>query len=76
MADAASTLAPSTLTLDAPRLTEELVRYLRRLGFDAREVDYAVIEVESATREVDLDACLAIWERVHAPARVGRTRLA
>jgi hypothetical protein len=42
------------------------------MGFRAREVDYGVVEVESAADidESHLDGYLGIWRRVHARATV------
>jgi len=74
MADPGATLAPLTVRLRMPSLTEELVRYLRRMGFRATEIDYGVVEIERGTRsgEADVEACLAIWQRLHEPARFER----
>jgi hypothetical protein len=50
------------------------VRFLRRMGFSADEVDYGVVAVEPHV-DADLDAAsldgyLRIWQRVHARAAV------
>jgi hypothetical protein len=53
-------------------LTEELVRFLRRMGWPAQEVDYGLVEVDPR-EDVDrsqLDAYLRIWRRVHPRAAV------
>ena len=74
MADRGAPLAPLTVRLRMPSLTEELVRYLRRMGFGASEVDYGVVEIERGARSgvADVEACLAIWQRLHEPARFER----
>ena len=57
--------------LRTPDLTEELVRFLRRMGYTAREVDYGVVAVESD--DVDrahLRDYLRIWQGVNARAAV------
>ena len=50
------------------------MRFLRRMGFSADEVDYGVVAVEpDADTELDatsLVAYLRIWQRVHARATV------
>ena len=50
------------------------MRFLRRMGFSADEVDYGVVAVEPLVdADVDaasLDAYLRIWQRVHARAAV------
>jgi hypothetical protein len=66
-------LAPSTahIRLRTPDLTEELVRFLRRMGYAASEVDYGVVAVDGD--EVDrahLRDYLRIWQRVNARAAV------
>jgi hypothetical protein len=62
------------IRLRTPDLTEELVRFLRRMGFDAGEVDYGVVAVEplgeAALDEASVDAYIRIWQRVHARAAV------
>jgi len=75
MASAPSASTAATIVvLDVPARTEDLVRYLRRLGFAAEEVDYGVLAIDGPRRggELDLDACLGIWERVHPPVRLTR----
>ena len=50
---------------------EELVRFLRRMGYTAREVDYGVVAVESD--DVDrahLRDYLRIWQGVNGRAAV------
>ena len=56
------------IRLRTPDLTEELVRYLGRMGFRAREVDYGVVEVQTGPglTEAHLGSYLRIWERVNA----------
>ena len=66
-------LAQSTthVRLRTPDLTEELVRFLRRLGYTAREVDYGVVAVGGD--DVDrahLSDYLRIWQGVNARAAV------
>jgi len=66
-------LAQSTthVRLRTPDLTEELVRFLRRLGYTAREVDYGVVAVGGD--DVDrahLSDYLRIWQGVNARADV------
>ena len=57
--------------LRTPDLTEELVRFLRRMGYTAREVDYGVVAVESdALDRAHLRDYLRIWQRVHVRAAV------
>jgi hypothetical protein len=58
------------IRLRTPDLTEELVRFLRRMGFRAREIDYGVVAVEPDGERNDshLDAYLRIWQQVHARA--------
>ena len=60
------------IRLKTPDLTEELVRFLGRLGMPAREVDYGLVEVDSTVGvdEVHHAGCLRIWERVNARATV------
>jgi hypothetical protein len=55
------------IRLRTPDLTEELVRFLRRMGFRAREIDYGVVAVEpnDDRRDSHLDAYLRIWQQVH-----------
>jgi hypothetical protein len=55
------------IRLRTPDLTEELVRFLRRMGFRAREIDYGVVAVESDGERSDshLAAYLRIWQQVH-----------
>ena len=68
----APTTDPSALVrLGTPDLTEELVRFLRRMGYRAREVDYGVVAVDAADFDpVQLSDYLRIWQRVHARATV------
>jgi hypothetical protein len=55
--------------LRTPALTEELVRFLRRLGYGAREVDYGLVEVASGgLGRARLREHLEIWQRVHGLA--------
>jgi hypothetical protein len=66
-------LAQSTahVRLRTPDLTEELVRFLRRLGYTAREVDYGVVAVDG--EDVDrghLRDYLRIWQGVNTRAAV------
>ena len=58
------------IRLQTPDLTEELVRFLRRMGFRAHEIDYGVVAVEPDRErsEAHLDAYLRIWQRVHSRA--------
>jgi hypothetical protein len=57
--------------LRTPDLTEELVRFLRRMGYTAREVDYGVVSVEGdALDRSHLSDYLRIWQRVHVRAAV------
>ena len=58
--------------LRTPDLTEELVRFLRRMGLRAREVGYGLVEVESpaGVDQSHLEGYLRIWQRVHARATV------
>lgn len=58
------------IKLGTPDLTEELVRFLRRMGYRAHEVDYGVVEVEAddAGGEAQLDSYLRIWQQVHSRA--------
>ena len=58
--------------LRTPDLTEELVRFLRRLGWPAREVDYGLVEVDAdgGLDEEQLAGYLRIWRRVHPRAAV------
>lgn len=61
------------IRLRTPDLTEDLVRFLRRMGWPAREVDYGVVAVEphgEADEPEQLDAHLRIWRRVHPRATV------
>ena len=57
--------------LRTPDLTEELVRFLRRMGYTAREVDYGVVAVgaDEADR-AHLRDHLRIWQGVNARAAV------
>ena len=62
---------PVRVRLRTPDLTEELVRFLRRMGYSAREVDYGVVDVESeALDRAHLRDYLQIWQRVHVRAAV------
>ena len=56
--------------LRTPDLTEELVRFLSRMGYRAHEVDYGVVAVDAAEGhdEEHLLGYLRIWQRVHARA--------
>jgi hypothetical protein len=58
------------IRLRTPDLTEELVRFLRRMGFRAREIDYGVVAVETDAERghSHLDAYLRIWQQVHVRA--------
>jgi hypothetical protein len=59
------------ITLRTPDLTEELVRFLRGMGYRALEVDYGVVEVEADADRggpSQLDAYLRIWQQVHSRA--------
>jgi hypothetical protein len=58
------------IKLGTPDLTEELVRFLRRMGYRAHEVDYGVVEVEAdaAGGKSQLDSYLRIWQQVHSRA--------
>ena len=58
------------IKLGTPDLTEELVRFLRRMGYRAHEVDYGVVEVDAdaAGSESQLDSYLRIWQQVHSRA--------
>ena len=58
------------IRLQTPDLTEELVRFLRRLGFRAHEIDYGVVAVEPDGERSDahLGAYLRIWQRVNSRA--------
>jgi hypothetical protein len=57
------------IRLRTPDLTEELVRFLRRMGFCAREIDYGVVAVEpDEERHSRLDEYLRIWQQVHVRA--------
>ena len=57
--------------LRTPDLTEELVRFLRRMSFPAREVDYGVVEVEADVADQgQLRDYLRIWQGVNARAAV------
>jgi hypothetical protein len=60
------------IRLRTPDLTEELVRFLRRMGWPAAEVDYGLVEVQphGGGDESQLDAYLRIWRRVHPRATV------
>jgi hypothetical protein len=55
-----------------PALTEELVRFLRRMGVRAAEVDYGIVAVEpsAAVDEASVRDYLRIWQGVHARAAV------
>ena len=55
-----------------PALTEELVRFLRRMGVRATEVDYGIVAVEpsAAVTEASVRDYLRIWQGVHARAAV------
>jgi ribosomal protein S16 len=56
--------------LRTPDLTEELVRFLSRMGYRAREVDYGVVAVDAdADRDGEhLLGYLRVWQRVNARA--------
>ena len=56
--------------LRTPDLTEELVRFLSRMGYRALEVDYGVVAVETnADRDGEhLLGYLRVWQRVNARA--------
>ena len=55
--------------LRTPDLTEELVRFLRRMGYPAREVDYGLVAVESdGDGRAHLGDYLRIWQRVNTRA--------
>ena len=58
------------IRLRTPDLTEELVRFLSRMGYRAREVDYGVVAVDGdADRDGEqLLGYLRVWQRVHARA--------
>jgi hypothetical protein len=57
--------------LRTPDLTEELVRFLRRMGYPAREVDYGLVAVESdGAGRAHLCDYLRIWQRVNARGAV------
>jgi hypothetical protein len=58
------------IRLRTPDLTEELVRFLRRMGFRAREIDYGVVAVEPDEKRghARLDEYLRIWQQVHVRA--------
>ena len=66
-------LAQSTarVRLRTPDLTEELVRFLRRMGYAAHEVDYGVVAVDvDDVDRAQLRDYLRIWQRVNARAAV------
>ncbi len=54
-----------------PAHVESLVRFLRRMGFPADEVDYAVVEVkaEGAAR-LKVARYLRVWESVESAREV------
>ena len=58
--------------LRTPDLTEELVRFLRRMGWRAAEIDYGLVLVDpdGDVDESQLDGYLRIWRRVHPRAAV------
>lgn len=57
--------------LRTPDLTEELVRFLRRMGYMAHEVDYGVVAVGGDDVDrAQLRDYLRIWQRVNARAAV------
>jgi hypothetical protein len=60
------------IRLRTPNLTEELVRFLRRMGVRAEEVDYGVVAIasNSSVDEMSLRAYLRIWQGVHDRAAV------
>lgn len=66
-------LAPSIMhvRLHTPDLTEELVRFLRRMGYTAREVDYGVVAVGGDDADhAHLRDYLRIWQGVNVRAAV------
>ena len=58
------------IRLRTPDLTEELVRFLSRMGYRASEVDYGVVAVDAAAdRDGEhLLGYLRVWQRVHPRA--------
>ncbi len=58
------------IRLRTPDLTEELVRFLRRMGLHAREIDYGVVAVESDGERTakEVREYLRVWQQVHVRA--------
>ena len=54
-----------------PAHVESLLRFLRRMGFGAQEVDYAVVEVEAeGAARLKVVPYLRIWESVESEREV------
>lgn len=64
-----------TITLDQPAQADDLLRFLRRMGFDAVEADYGTIEArlpgaEPAGARTQLQLYVGVWHATHDACRV------